>query len=346
MHDNISCVIVQNKCYGCNQMLLKNKFQHYLKQTLGIEVKISSYPDEKRFPLYIAEIYEFYAVSIYYCNFILVIDNHVDKQTPAKIRKHMDFVFEKTGLEAIYLCEAITSFDRKRLIEQKVAFVVPDNQMYLPMVKIDLREHFLNLRKNKVNKLSPSTQTILLRALYEKEIEYFTTKMLAEKHDYSMMTLNRAFDELEALGLAEVFHEGRERVLRFLYKGRNLWDSALEFMRNPVKRRVYVIDDVNYQDWPRAGLSALANYTMLAEPGERVFAMSSENFKELIKTGKIIQRKRQEGDCIQIEVWQYQPELFCENNLADPLSVYLSLLEENDERVEIALDSILENFKW
>jgi hypothetical protein len=74
--------------------------------------------------------------------------------------------------------------------------------------------------------------------------------------------------------------------------------------------------------------------------------MNAEYFSELKKSGKIAQRQRMNSDCIQIEIWQYQPELLSKNGIADPLSVYLSLYNTDDERVEIALDSVLESFSW
>ncbi|HPW60350.1 MAG TPA: hypothetical protein PLK58_17015, partial [Candidatus Rifleibacterium sp.] len=339
-------VIVQKRCDREAAKMLIKKFQSYLENTLGIGIKIYSEDKKNRYPLFMEEVYDLYRCSIEGYDFIVMIDKEAQARTPATIRKHAAIVFNKTELETIYVCEAIKSFDRKRLIEQRVSFVIPENQMYLPILKIDLREHFRNLRSAKNNKLSPSTQVILLRAFYEKDMNCYTTRILSEKHNYSMMTLKRTFDELEGFGLAEVFQEGRERVLRFLYKGRELWDKSVQILRTPVKRRVFVSKTSIAKDWVKAGLYALAHHTMLAEPEEEIFAMNAEYFSELKKSGKIAQRQRMNSDCVQIEIWQYQPELLSKNGIADPLSVYLSLYNTDDERVEIALDSILENFSW
>ena len=42
----------------------------------------------------------------------------------------------------VYVTGALASYERKRLIEQKVPFMVPGNQLYLPDLGIDLREYF------------------------------------------------------------------------------------------------------------------------------------------------------------------------------------------------------------
>ena len=52
-----------------------------------------------------------------------------------------------------------------------------------------------------------------------------------------------------------------------------------------------------------------------------------------------------------LEVWKYNPITLLDNCLndkkvVDPISLYLSLKDNRDERIEIALDQILENLIW
>jgi len=46
----------------------------------------------------------------------------------------------------------------------------------------------------------------------------------------------------------------------------------------------------------------------------------------------------QELDSIEIEIWSYDPALFGQDGTVDRLSLYLSLKDNHDERVESALD--------
>ncbi|HLV30827.1 MAG TPA: hypothetical protein VKY57_04590 [Chitinispirillaceae bacterium] len=48
----------------------------------------------------------------------------------------------------------------------------------------------------------------------------------------------------------------------------------------------------------------------------------------------------------QLEIWYYNPEIFGKKNVVDDLSLFLSLREDTDERVQIALSELLEKFKW
>lgn len=49
---------------------------------------------------------------------------------------------------------------------------------------------------------------------------------------------------------------------------------------------------------------------------------------------------------IQLELWKYDPFLFSETDVVDPVSLICSLMEEEDERVEMCLQECLEGIKW
>ena len=45
---------------------------------------------------------------------------------------------------------------------------------------------------------------------------------------------------------------------------------------------------------------------------------------------------------VRVELWEYDPKQFSEDNMADRLSVALSFAENEDERVEEAIEELLE----
>ena len=45
-------------------------------------------------------------------------------------------------------------------------------------------------------------------------------------------------------------------------------------------------------------------------------------------------------------IWVYAPQLFSNQNLVDRLSLYMSLKEEIDERLETALDELIGGVTW
>ena len=92
----------------------------------------------------------------------------------------------------IYVQSILSSFNRKRLIEQHIPFIIPGNQMYLPHFGIDLREHFRKIHSKKQKSFSPGTQTVVIYALLRETDEKLTPSALADKLGYTFMTMTRA----------------------------------------------------------------------------------------------------------------------------------------------------------
>ncbi len=105
------------------------------------------------------------------------------------------------------------------------------------------------------------------------------------------MTMTRALDELDGAGLGTIAMEGRERVLRFNQDKRQVWETALERLRSPVKKRVWVKTFFNKPFGVKAGLSALAHYSNLAGPVNPVLALDGRHYQALIYTWKDITYK-------------------------------------------------------
>ena len=322
-----------------------NTLVTYLRDTLGLDVHPVPWGDQDRLPFLLRDRYRFYKVHILKTACMLMIDASDEEQSPATIRKHMENSQAHTDGLVIYVRERITPYNRKRLIEHKVPFVVPDNQMYLPMLGVELREHF---RKARVAppEFSPSAQVVFIYWLLVGNDEALTPTSMAQRLGYSPMSMTRAFDELEETQLGEFTTRGRERCVIFPGPKRELWSKAQPFLRSPVRRRHHVRASHAPALRVRAGLTALAHYTMLAEPLKTVFAMRGKDW-EIMKTRPDVEIvPAQEPQAAEVEIWSYDPGLFAENDLADRLSVYLSLKDSKDERVEAALREMLEELGW
>lgn len=267
------------------------------------------------------------------------------EETPARIRKHIAQVQAKSDYSVVYVRERVTAYNRKRLIQQRVPFVVPGNQMYLPALGIDLREYF---RKPIIEKsqFRPSTQAILIYALLRTSEEPLMASDLSPKLRYTAMTLSRAFDEMETAELAVSHSAGRERCLRLAGSRGDLWERAQPFLRDPVSRRRFISPTSEGTLGPRAGLSALARYSMIAEPENPAFAMSREHWKSLERSSALNEIPLPDVDALEIEIWRYPPRPYRDEQVVDPLSLYLSLKDDQDERTQAALDHMMESLPW
>jgi hypothetical protein len=273
-----------------------------------------------------------------------VCDTDVHEESPVTIRKQLDLLRAKHDGEPVYVRGQVTAYNRKRLIEQKVPFIIPGNQLYLPMLAIDLREHFRRQRAE-LPVLSPATQVVLLHLLLNGHAGDWTAQDFVPQFGYTAMTLSRAFDELETTQLAHATATGRERHLRFAAPLRDTWDKAQPMLRSPVQRRMRIRPDVPLRGI-RAGLTALAHYSMLAPPAQPAFALSREQWKELRDANHHVELPAGDLDGPELQVWSYPPALLAKDNVVDPLSLYLSLKDDPDERTQASLEEMMRTLRW
>ena len=201
----------------------------------AFHVKTAPWRGAGNLPPVLRERYKFAQAELLGLRALLVIDSNPEEQPPATVRKHMDMLQTKQQADLIYVRAQVTAYNRKRLIEQKVPFIVPGNQMYLPMLAIDLREHFRRIREEAPT-FSPSTQVVVLHALLRDAGQVLIPSEMAPRLGYSAMTMTRAFDELETANLAEVTVRGRERCLRFIGGRKEIWEKALALPSQPGKQ--------------------------------------------------------------------------------------------------------------
>jgi hypothetical protein len=321
-----------------------SELERYVYETLGVSVKTVPWSGADRLPHFLRERYKFAQTELLGLHALLVIDTNPEEQPPAIVRKHMDMLQTKQHVDLIYVRTQVAAYNRKRLVEQKVPFIVPGNQMYLPMLAIDLRENFRRIREE-IPTFSPSTQVVVLYALLRDTRQVLIPTEMAPLLGYSAMTMTRAFDELETASLAEVAVRGRQRCLRFNEGRREIWKKAQPFLRSPVNKRIFIRRTEGATNAIRAGLTALAHYSMLAAPAYTTYALSREDWKELRKRHRIAELPDQDPDASEIQVWWYPPELFAEQGVVDRPSLYLSLKADHDERTESALEEMMETFK-
>ncbi len=322
-----------------------HELERYLHDALGVSVKTTPWSGVGQLPPVLRERYRFAKAELLGLRALLVIDANPEEQSPATVRKHLDMLQSKQPAEHIYVRARVTAYNRKRLIEQKVPFIVPGNQMYLPMLAIDLREHFRRIREEAPT-FSPSTQVVVLHAMLRDAGQVLIPSEMAPLLGYSAMTMTRAFDELETAKLAEVTVRGRERCLRFIGDRREIWEKAQPFLRSPVNKRLFIRRINGAEGATHAGLTALAHYSMLAPPAYTTYALSREEWKTLRQQHKIIEVPELDPDASEIEVWWYSPARFAEHGMVDRLSLYLSLKADHDERTETALEEMMEKIEW
>jgi DNA-binding MarR family transcriptional regulator len=326
---------------------LQVKAAAYLGEILGIEAVFSPFPDLRRLPLHITEAYEIGHCALSGKDFLALLAREAGP-TPAAMAKHSDWLLQKTGLRSLFVLETVGAYERRRLIGSKIPFLAPGQQLYLPDLGLDLREQFSAPRRASF-KISPAGQVVVLACLLRRmdPQSEFTGAGLAEQFGYTKMTMTRALDELRQLELVECQGERRFAKHHFLVTGRELWEKARPALRSPVKKHIYVDEWFPGCDF-KAGDSALEELTMLGFSQRAIWAITSEEWKQIQKEPglHLIPEVSKDMAHAEFEIWHYGPRLLAEKPLVDPLSLALSLAHITDERVQIAIDELLGGVSW
>ena len=257
-----------------------------------------------------------------------------------QMRRHID------ARLFVLLLEAVPAALRRRLVEKRVAFISPGAQFYVPEAFVDLRETYSSEPGPSSERVSPTTQVVILAALLGHDVNDASLTQLSERYQVAIMSMSRAFDELEALELARPHRVGRQRRLSLRFGGGDLWRAVEGRLQSPVRKTRYVTGDLPLNEAVLAGESALARYTMLNEPRIECRAAPAAAWKRMARHHGLEPAWAYDEHRIEVQTWAYDPKVLSDNEVADRLSLYLSARHDADERVAQAADHLLEPFGW
>ena len=322
---------------------METEVGRYLHDVLGIAPELTRWQEVGTVPYFLQDAYDFWDLTLADQRILLAIERQGGQARLANIRGHMEKLRSLTGRPVVYVTHALASYQRKRLIADKVPFVVPGNQMYLPDLGIDLREHFRRPSGVTGAKLSPATQAILIAAmLQETSWERWAPAKLATQLGYSAMTASRAVQELTATGIAKANRSPGERSLHLERSKAETWEYAESMLRSPVKRRLWTTAvDRRPSNARVAGLSALSRLTSIVAPEVEIVATT----KFVLDRG-VEELPEPARGSIEWQIWRYSPALLTTGDTVDPLSLALSLRDTGDDRIQMALDELRAKFPW
>jgi len=323
----------------------KQKFEEFVNEVAGCPVSWGT-AVSKAMPQVLKQRYTLYTIDVGGQIFLGIFLKDNDDFKPAAFEKHLRQIAPTLTDYAGYciITDGLPGYVRQRMVERRIPFVDIGRQLFWPELGAAYQQKKLKSTLPKVETIRPATQAVLMDALIEGLREPVTPKILAEKLGYTPMTMTRVFDEIEALQLGTIKRKGRERKL-FAASSDVLWGLVKPFLRSPVRDTIRIKEEqLSLNLKLAAGETALAQLSMLVPPKEPVYALWSKRRKKLSETIKTIPIE-DEGSC-QVQLWRYDPNLFARQGCVDPFSLYLSLQHVGDERVESALEAMMEKIKW
>lgn len=247
-------------------------------------------------------------------------------------------------LPIVFLLPACPAYERQRLIDKDVYFVVSEKYVHLPMLLANER-----VRKTKQAKaLTPVAQYLLLYHLQIGSIEGMAARDIEDKIPYSYASITLGLTCLEDLGLCKKVAEASKRkVIHFDTKGMKLWEQAQPFLVNPVEERIYCDGLLSDDSFPECGINALAHYTRLNPDPERTIMMSVKQLRNFKSSEALVRPNEFDGNII-IEAWKYPPvtAIGVKAEWVDKLSLAISLREDEDPRVEGEVERLINETEW
>lgn len=335
--------------------VLINKFIDYVEDILQVDIEPVELSKQEvgNLPLYISEMYRLYLTKLFNIEFILVEYRDIENFSIFQLDKHFALTRESFNKKIVLLAENLSSLNRKRMIAKGINFIIPGKQMFLPDFLIDLNDSFRYPKpKKKTEKLLPSAQFILLYFILhwtEKNIlEQSSFTQLAAKTGYTKMAITNAAESLVNYKLCSVVGT-KEKYIQITKARNELWQTALPYFDNPVLKKIFVDEMPETVALLKSNESALPEFSDINPCQQNYYAIFKDEFYYLLKNGQLKNPNEYEGQYC-LELWKYNPQILAsgisERNNVDPLSLYLSLQENHDERVESALEQIMERYVW
>ena len=316
----------------------------YLKEVFGINVKIKEWDGIRKLPLFLRNKREYYVMYMESMQFVLMKNNSADFNVSG-FEKEMHEIERIADMSVILWLEAVSTYQRNALVKNKIPFIVPNSQIYVPELGMCLKELCAGKRE-KVEKLSAIAQYLLLYFIYKKNQEETSQSELTEYLGMSAMNVSRAVLELQEIGLLETRKEGTRKLVKAAALGKELYQLSIKYLQSPVQKKVYVNRMRFDMHLVYAGETALAKQSMLNFPRCTVFAMDKKKLKEIPKEYLIEPKLVADSDYVEVELWKYDPNKFAVNGVVDVVSLAESLKDIEDERVEMQMKEIMEDYKW
>ena len=309
----------------------------YLNKVLGIEVTYENV-DFKHLPNFIVTRYRLQMASMNGKKVIFLYPK-TELEQIVVLKKHIARIQKNENMPIVLVLKEIISRQKEYLIRERIPFIVEGRQIYLPFMALYLQQR-CNAERKPREEILPSAQMLLLHFIYGGAQE-LSTSQAAKDLELTPTSISRASRQLEEMGLLHIRKVGVQRIMQSEDSPKTLFQKAGDKLLNPIKRTVYIPKELVGTELLESGYSALAEYSMLNKPNIKCYAT------ERISQWKDVMTNSLQDSQVQVAVTmsRHKPRKWAPGNIVDEFSLALALREDADERVEEAVEEML-NELW
>ena len=320
---------------------MKEAIEQFIDKTLGQKAVLRKMPVEHDLPMFYSSLYDFYASRLSDVDCVFCVDKGAGHSSPLKLQRQQAFLNGFFHKHVIYCVKSLEFHAAERMMARGIPFIVPGKGLSLPFLAVFLKTS-IHCRPLAGERFSTFAQLVILGVLLHKLPMPLSIKEIEKVLGCSHASAVNALLELELLGFGEKtkIPNGNGTEFHFKLQGRELWEASQDYFVNPCKRHVGVVNRPKDIPLFKAGANALAEITMLSEALPEIYAVALADFRK--NDYEIV---LPDSADIVLQLWRYRPNIL-EDNGIDSLSLALSLKNESDERVQMAVEEMLEDFQW
>lgn len=321
--------MLQRRCYMKKQ----------LEQYFGCEVKIREYKNKLSLPIFMT-MRDIAMVEIYGVNFAIVDVVKEAELSVAAMKKQKAKYEEALQCPVAYQVALNSVSMRNALVKNGVPFVDLPGNVFLPFMGIVLQDVY---RKQlvKADKMMPATQMVFLELLYMNDEESVLKSEVANRLNLTKTSITRATAQLEEMGLIQQIKSGTEISIQRNYSRNEYYENAKAYLINPVQKVITIMRQEAAFESFEAGETALSQLSELNPP--RIEECAIYKGEEVIDQLEIVDaRYEDQDDCLNVQLWKYNPSYFAREGRVDPVSLACTFKGNEDERIEMCIEELLE----
>lgn len=328
--------------------MLDNAIQ-YIEDSFGVYVFKHEFFNTDKLPIYLSKSYIFQQVDILNKTFLLLSRRNDDFLSIDTIEDHVDSIRKKTEINysIVFVFKEINSYYRHRLIEDHIPFIIPGKMVYIFELGTIFNErlnkkYISNYSNLEIKRMSPSTQSLFMYLMTTNDF-YSSMEKIANKLRISKMSVSRGYNDLINLNLIEksIFNESSE--YHFKKDRMKVWKEAQLYLINPLFKVIRLHPESvsnRKEEFVLSGESALSHYSMLMEPKNKTYGITKKDFNKIVLGDSELMIFDDNYVIVQLFVHT----LPINNNILHPLSLALLFKDEQDPRVKIEIDALIENY--
>lgn len=305
----------------------------------------------KGLPFYISQGKAFHEIHVLGGRFLLVSYVGASSLRWQTQKKILDQIELNTNMPVALGFDVLNETQRKGLVQAKIPYV-STSSFFLPFLGIAYRKQRKTFSKNNqkknitLPKLTASAQAFFLFMMYKVKKSKISKSEAARQNNLTPMSVSRYCRELLDRGLINETKEGNSTLISCSEMGRMLFDKALPYLDSPIKKEIILFPSQTFKSLPKAGETALSEVSMMAPPKESLAACGPHANLAKEKGLAIENLGFFKNSFVRLQIWKYDPAPFAMDGRIDIVSLYLSLRDSPNERVQACLKEMLERARW